>query len=145
MTKVINGIEVRLVRDEVYISRCGKVWYNKYKTKWGYSSKWSKVDMTRFRPSIRILGVQELVYRALAKAWIPNPNDLPLVCHKDDNPYNNDIDNLYWGTKVDNGLDASRNGKLAHTGDSPRARAVVAKQVIAHKATKARLNKTQEA
>lgn len=42
------------------------------------------------------------VHRLVALAYIPNPNDLPIVCHKDNNPTNNHVDNLYWGTQSDN-------------------------------------------
>lgn len=34
--------------------------------------------------------------------YIPNPDNLPLVCHKDNNPLNNRVDNLYWGSIEDN-------------------------------------------
>lgn len=35
----------------------------------------------------------------MALAWIPNPKKYNIVCHKDNNPKNNDISNLYWGTQ----------------------------------------------
>ena len=38
-----------------------------------------------------------LVHRLVAQAFIPNPDELPLVCHRDDNPSNNTIGNLFWG------------------------------------------------
>lgn len=34
-------------------------------------------------------------------------------CHEDDDPSNNHVSNLKWGTRQDNAKDASRNGKLA--------------------------------
>lgn len=37
--------------------------------------------------------------RLVAMAYIPNPNNLPIVCHKDNNPLNNHVSNLYWGTQ----------------------------------------------
>ena len=39
------------------------------------------------------------VHRLVALAWIPNPKDYDIVCHKDNNPKNNDVSNLYWGTQ----------------------------------------------
>lgn len=36
------------------------------------------------------------VHRLVAKAFIPNPDDLPQVNHKDENPSNNDASNLEW-------------------------------------------------
>ncbi len=42
------------------------------------------------------------VHRLVAEHFIPNPNNLPYVCHKDDNPMNPHKDNLFWGTQADN-------------------------------------------
>lgn len=36
------------------------------------------------------------VYRLMAMAFIPNPNNLPEINHKDENPANNSLDNLEW-------------------------------------------------
>jgi hypothetical protein len=41
-------------------------------------------------------------------------------CHKDDNPLNNHVDNLYWGTRDQNREDAIRNGKILFGDSHPR-------------------------
>lgn len=39
-----------------------------------------------------------LVHRLVALTFIPNPNNLPIINHKDENPSNNEINNLEWCT-----------------------------------------------
>lgn len=38
------------------------------------------------------------VHRLVAAAYLPNPNNLPVVNHKDENPSNNEFTNLEWCT-----------------------------------------------
>ena len=38
------------------------------------------------------------IHRLIAEAFIPNPNNLPVVNHKDENKLNSSIDNLEWCT-----------------------------------------------
>lgn len=46
-----------------------------------------------------------------AEAFIPNPNNYPMVRHLDDIPdHNQDLDNLAWGTAYDNIHDSIKNG-----------------------------------
>ena len=39
------------------------------------------------------------VHRIVATAFIPNPNSLPVINHKDENKLNNCADNLEWCTQ----------------------------------------------
>lgn len=49
------------------------------------------------------------VHRLMAIAFLPNPNNLPLVRHLNDIPDDNRIANLAWGTQFDNMHDMIRN------------------------------------
>lgn len=49
------------------------------------------------------------VHRLVAKAFIPNPDNLPIVRHLNDIPYDNRVENLAWGTQKDNMADCKRN------------------------------------
>lgn len=53
-----------------------------------------------------------LIHRLVALVYIPNPEKLPYVCHKDNVPTNNSVSNLYWGTQKDNMSQASMEGRL---------------------------------
>lgn len=50
--------------------------------------------------SLRKNGVKKYfqIHRLVAIAFIPNPENLPIVNHKDENPKNNKVDNLEWCT-----------------------------------------------
>lgn len=51
------------------------------------------------------------VYRLVALAWIPNPQNKPFVCHKDNDIRNNRVENLYWGTAKENQEQMAREGR----------------------------------
>lgn len=55
-----------------------------------------------------------LLHRLVALVYIPNPENLPYVCHKDNVPTNNSVKNLYWGTQKDNMSQASRDGRMVN-------------------------------
>lgn len=53
------------------------------------------------------------LHRALAITFIPNPENLPFINHKDGNKHNNALDNLEWCTGSQNVQHAYNTG-LAH-------------------------------
>lgn len=44
----------------------------------------------------------KLIHRLVAEAFLPNPDNLPEVNHKDSNPKNNRLDNLEWVSSKEN-------------------------------------------
>lgn len=63
---------------------------------------------------------QQYAHRLIAKAFIDNPNNYPIVRHLNDDPSNNDIENLAWGTQKDNHDDAVLNGHYRGFTDEDR-------------------------
>lgn len=53
-----------------------------------------------------------LVHRLVALVYLLNPEGLLYVCHKDNVPTNNSVNNLYWGTQKDNMSQASKEGRM---------------------------------
>lgn len=55
-------------------------------------------------------GGRHFIHRLMAEAFIPNPDNLPLVRHLNDVETDNRLENLAWGTWSDNSEDSVRNG-----------------------------------
>lgn len=52
----------------------------------------------------------KVIHRLVATAFIPNPDNLPQVNHKDTNKKNNEVSNLEWCTNQENQTHAKANG-----------------------------------
>lgn len=65
------------------------------------------------------------VHRLVAQMFIPNPNNLLVVNHKDCNKKNNKINNLEWCTKEYNIQHAARNERLLKGKYNPKSRPVL--------------------
>jgi hypothetical protein len=76
------------------------------------SQKYMTISKAKKYVTVYMYGKNVNLHRLLAELFISNPDNLPMVLHRDDDGYNYDIDNLYWGTMSDNVDDCKRNGKF---------------------------------
>lgn len=95
-----------------YLSKYGRLW--KFR-----KGKWVKVR-SHINPTRGYLYVSlrkdgrshgERLNRLVAEVYIPNPNNLPIVMHLDNNIYNNHYKNLKWGTYKENSQQMMREGR----------------------------------
>ena len=106
------------------VTSCGKVWSYKrkkflkpFKNRGGYL----RVNLSK-NGEVKTY----LVHRLVQEVYLPNPNNLPCVNHKDENKENNALQNLEWCTYEYNNSYGSRNKsvyceELNRTFDGARA------------------------
>ena len=76
-----------------------------------------------------------LIHRLVAMAFLPNPENKPMVNHKDENPLNNCVDNLEWCTASFNINYGTRNIRMVQNrrypklGNHPRAKAIFCEEL----------------
>ncbi|GAA4391717.1 NUMOD4 domain-containing protein [Hymenobacter koreensis] len=75
----------------------------------GLTNGYYKVCLYDKHSKVKAISVHKLV----ATAFIPNPNDYPVINHIDCNKLNNNINNLEWCTRKHNTQHAVRMGLFA--------------------------------
>lgn len=96
-----------------WVSDCERVWSEK-KHRFVDGTPNVKSGYIDFSFKINGKRIHRTLHRLMAEAWIPNPYNFPLVRHLNDKPYDNSIDNLAWGTSLDNVHDCINNGNFKY-------------------------------
>lgn len=105
-----------------YISRLSTLWSRYHKSGKLTHSEWHKVKPNHNQKGylfVQKKGKCWYLHRLVALAWIPNPNNYPIVCHKDNVVTHNWYKNLYWGTQKDNMQQCIRDGRTLKGNKNP--------------------------
>lgn len=91
-----------------YISKSGKVYSRFIRGSRVLGSDWNLLKPHK-RPkylNVTLHNQKQVgrfyIHRLVAMVYIPNPNNLPIVMHLDNDIYNNHVSNLKWGTQKEN-------------------------------------------
>ena len=90
-----------------YLSKSGKLW-RYVGTKW---IRCNEYISPKGYPHVHLNGHIKRLNRLVAKTYLPNPNNLQIVMHLDNNKLNNSITNLKWGTYKENSQQMMREGR----------------------------------
>ena len=92
------------------ISNCGRVWSEKSQR---FLTPKPMDREGHIGVSVCVDGKPRYFYihRLMMQAFRENSHKLPIVRHLNDIPWDNELDNLAWGTQRDNALDALANGR----------------------------------
>lgn len=77
-----------------HITREGKLYNKGHPVKTFFHKGYERTKLRNNKVSKNVK-----IHRLVAEAYIPNPNNLPVVMHLNDNPLNNRLENLKWGTQ----------------------------------------------
>ena len=103
---------------------------------WGDISKYCDLyqanNLGYSRVTLSKKGVHHTYYihRLIAETFIPNPDNLPQINHKDENLNNNEVSNLKWCTVQYNNTYGSRNLKALLTNSIIQLNNSKSKEVI---------------
>lgn len=85
------------ISDTYEVSTYGRIRkVNKWPKRFG-EYRYLKPNESKYL-TVRFEGNTYNLHRLIAIAFLPNPNNYKCVMHLDNNPHNNNIDNLQWGS-----------------------------------------------
>lgn len=109
------NFELRLIdgTEDYYAGYDGNI-YRKYEDNKFYKIKGHENRQARGYIYVQINKKTHRAHRVIAKAFIPNPDNLPEVDHIDSNKQNNCVENLQWVTRSQNAKKAVDDGLIVN-------------------------------
>lgn len=100
--------EMRLIKGSLtdYITPSGEIYKDYGNDKFFHKAQWLNHGYWYCGITYPEGQRQRRTHILVAEVYIPNPNNYPYVCHKDDNKENKHMGNLEWGTPSQNTKDA---------------------------------------
>lgn len=93
------------------VSNLGRVWAIRKKCIMKQYTTWNgRLEIGLTNPDFI---KKERIHRLVAYVFIPNPDNLPQINHKDGNTKNNNVNNLEWVTHSENMLHAYKHGLIS--------------------------------
>lgn len=102
------------IKDGYLVNRDGSI----YKLNWHNTKTMRKVRQTKENTgylTFRCKGKTTYIHRFVASCFIPNPNNLPEINHKNENKTDNRVENLEWCDRKYNNNYGSRNKRDAES------------------------------
>ena len=112
-----NMRKIRINQIEEYKDIRSCYWIDEFGICWNESTgRKIKILMQCKYPRYQLYTINKIrrdiyIHRLLAQAFIPNPNNYPVVRHLNDNKNDWRLENLAWGTTSDNTQDSIKNNR----------------------------------
>ena len=114
---IIDGMEYKLIPGykSYWVSKTGVIYSTKRNKQLKHSVNKKGYYYISVKGEYDNKNHSLFVHRAVALAWMPNPDNKPEVHHKDEDKTNNSVDNLAWVTTKENVNAGTRTARMVKT------------------------------
>ena len=110
-----------------YVTEDGRVYSS-------IQNKWLKICINpQGYPMVNLQSNKKHIHRLVAETFIPNPDNLPVVNHKDENKLNSSVDNLEWCTyKYNNNYGTCKERRKETMANKPKIKKIKKSELLAN-------------